>query len=149
MHARLTKAKRSCKALIVLAMLPVAGALAANPGAASPASNLRECVSKAVNAAAIAACEHAEQGQLKQRIDTLSAAISKQLDNRQRTVFESNQKAWQAFFDSEVGMLDLSLARRGDGLGPSLRPGAINLLYEQREKQLREHLHNLKSSAAP
>ena len=33
-------------------------------------------------------------------------------------------------------MLELSLELRKDGLGPKLRPGAVTLLYEQRERQL-------------
>lgn len=83
---------------------------------------------------------------MKKRIEQLSAEIRTRLDARQRLVFDRNVEAWQAFFQQEIAMLDLSLGARGDGLGPSLRTGAISLLFEQREQQLREHLHNLTSA---
>jgi hypothetical protein len=88
---------------------------------------------------------------IRKSIEQLSVEIRARLDARQRLVFDRNVKAWQTFFEQEVAMLDLSLQARGDGLGPALRTGAITQLFEQREKQLREHLHNLMSAkpAAP
>ena len=58
----------------------------------------------------------------------------------------SPEHAWEAYLDSETALLDLTLAKRRDGLGPSLRPGAITQLYEARDRQLLEHLHNLSFS---
>jgi hypothetical protein len=96
----------------------------------------------------VATCEKQAQSLLKENIDRLSAAIRTRLNQSQRAIFDSSASAWQAFFEHEQTMLELSLGQRRDGLGPNLRSGAVTLLYEQREQQLREHLHNL-SLAAP
>ncbi len=115
---------------------------------AQPAQDLRDCVADARDAAAVAACERTAQVALKARIERWSTAIRERLDDRERTLFDRNTAAWKAFFDSEVALLDLGLAKRADDLGPRLRTGAVTRLYEQREQQLREHLHNL-SIAGP
>ena len=47
--------------------------------------------------------------------------------------------------EAQTAIQELTLSQRGDGLGEKLLPGAVTLLYEQRERQLREHLHNLSS----
>ena len=99
--------------------------------------------SRKYSAAAVAACETTAQAALKAGIERWSAAIRKRLDARERLLFERNASAWKVFFDSEVALLDLGLGKRADGLASKLRPGAITRLYEQREEQLREHLHNL------
>lgn len=89
------------------------------------------------------ACEKSQQMVLKDRIQRWSTAIRQRLDARDLAVFDRNIEAWTAFFDSELAMLDLTLKARRDGLGPTLQPGAVTRLYEERERQLREHLHNL------
>lgn len=126
----------------------LAALLLSGAAAAEPLQDLRDCVADARDAAAVAACEMTAQAALKARIERWSAAIRKRLDPRERQLFDGNTAAWKAFFDSEVALLDLGLGRRADGLAPRLRPGAITRLYEQREEQLREHLHNL-SIAGP
>jgi hypothetical protein len=141
--ARLTKPTARCKALITLGTLLLALNVAADNPQSGAGSTLRDCVAQARNPASIAACEQRELASLKSRIDELGAAINARLDNRQRLIFERDVQAWQAFLDSEIALLDLSLKQRQDGLGTALRPGAVNRLYEQREQQLREHLHNL------
>jgi hypothetical protein len=140
---RLTKPFGWCKILLTaLVLLP---SLAANADSnLLPADNgLRECIARARDAGSIAGCEIQEQAALKTRIEHLSTSIRTRLDNPQRLIFERSAKAWQAFFEHEVAMLELSLKLRKDGLGPKLRSGAVSLLYEQRERQLREHLHNI------
>lgn len=122
--------------------------LLSGAAAAQPQLDLRDCVADARDAAAVAACEMTAQAALKARIKRWSAAIRKRLDTRERLLFDRNAAAWEAFFDSEVALLDLGLGKRADGLAPKLQPGAITRLYEQREEQLREHLHNL-SIAGP
>jgi hypothetical protein len=89
------------------------------------------------------ACEKSQQVVLKDRIDRWSTAIRQRLDGRELAAFDQNTRAWKAFLDSELAMLDLTLKARRDGLGPTLQPGAVTRLYEERERQLREHLHNL------
>ena len=128
---------------IALAGLLLAIGAGAQTPAQSSLTGLHDCVAKARNPQAVTACEQREQTALKERIETLSATIHGRLDAGGRIVFERNVEAWQRFFDSEQAMLELSLARRADGLGATLGVGALNQLYEQRERQLREHLHNL------
>jgi hypothetical protein len=122
---------------------PAAVLLLSGAAAAQPPQDLRDCVADARDAAAVAACEVTAQAALKARIERWSAAIRKRLDARERLLFDRNAAAWKAFFDSEVALLDLGLGKRADGLASKLRPGAVTRLYEQREEQLREHLHNL------
>ena len=109
-------------------------------------NSLRTCVAAARDAAAVTACELKAQAELRARIAQSSAAILNRLDARQRVVFERNTTAWEAYLVSETTLLDLTLAKRRDGLGSSLRPGAITQLYEARDRQLLEHLHNLSFS---
>jgi len=144
---RLTKPDRRCK--ILPAMLVLVSSLGASVDSVSESGNgLRDCIAKARDAGSIAGCEIQEQGALKARIEQLSTAIRVRLDRSQRVIFDRSATAWQAFFGHEIAMLDLSLELRKDGLGPKLRPGAVTLLYEQRERQLREYLHNI-SVAGP
>lgn len=107
-------------------------------------SALRDCISAARDAAAIAACEVSAQADLRDRIERWTRAIRVLLDNRQRPAFDRSVDAWQTWFESETRLLELTLAQRRDGLGPRLQSGAITRLFEDRERQLREHLHNLK-----
>lgn len=130
----------------MLPLLVLASAAAAGAPPDKPVS-LRECIAGAGDAAAMAACETREQASLRKRIGELSGAIRSRLDAPQQLVFDRNSRAWQAFADSEAAMLELSLGRRSDGLGPALRPAAITLIYEERVRQLREHLHNLTLTA--
>lgn len=136
MIASVTKAVRRCKICLALALLLVA------PAGAEPTA-LRDCVAAATDPIAAAVCERREQQALEERIASLSAAVLARLDPHQRPVFERSSQAWRAFIDSEAAMLELSFGQRRDGLGPGLRPGALTLLYEERERQLRTHLHNL------
>lgn len=149
MDARLTKQKARCKTSVALASLLTAAAAAEPPPLAAQDDALRRCIAGAHSAAGIADCERREQATLKARIAELSTAIRARLDARQRQVFERNSGAWLAYVDSEVAMLGLSLGGRRDGLGPSLQTGAVTLLYEARERQLREHLHNLGLAGPP
>ena len=128
---------------IALAGLLLAIGAAAQPPVQSSLTGLRDCVAKARDPQAVAACERREQTALEGRVEALNATIRERLDSSGRLLFERNVEAWLAFFDSERAMLELSLARRADGLGATLGVGALNQLYEQRERQLREHLHNL------
>jgi len=107
-------------------------------------SALRNCISTARDAAAIAVCEASAQTELRDRIERWTRAIRVLLDNRQRPAFDHSVDAWQAWFESETRLLELTLAQRRDGLGPRLQSGAVTRLFEDRERQLREHLHNLK-----
>ncbi|MCB1773194.1 MAG: hypothetical protein KDI88_06220 [Gammaproteobacteria bacterium] len=107
-------------------------------------SALRDCISAARETGAIAACEAAAQTDLRGRIERWTRAIRVLLDNRQRPAFDRSVDAWQAWFESETHLLELTLAQRRDGLGPRLQSGAVTRLFEDRERQLREHLHNLK-----
>jgi hypothetical protein len=140
---RLTKPDKGRKArfFLVIALLCTTGATAAppNPGP----FDLRACIASAQTAAALAACETQAQADLQQRIQQMTTAIRQRLDAKQRLIFERSVSAWQAFFDSEVALLEMSLGLRPDQLGPKLKPGAVTRLYEQREQQLREHTHNL------
>lgn len=130
--------------MVMLGCLLIMPVLAASPPA-QPES-LRDCIRNAPGPGGIAHCERLEQAHLKQRIEDLVRAIRARLDNRQKAAFDRNQQAWQVFFDSEMAMLDISTAIRGDGLGKSLKIGAVTRLYEGREQQLREHLHNLSTT---
>lgn len=141
MNARLTKPATRCKAHLICAAVALASPAAANP--AVEAADLRDCIAQARDAGAVAACERTEQAVLQARIERWSTAIRGRLDAQQRLIFELSEKAWQAFVDSETAMLDVTLALRKDGLAARLRPGAVTRLYEERERQLREHLHNL------
>ena len=142
MRARLTKPASGCKMSIALAGLLLTIGAGAQTPAQSSLTGLRDCVSKARDPQAVAACEQREQAALKERVEALSAAIREQLGSSDRLMFRRNVEAWLGFFDSERAMLELSLARRADGLAATLGVGALNRLYEQRERQLREHLHN-------
>ena len=102
-----------------------------------------DCVAAARDSHSVAACEQSQQAVLRDRIRRWSEALRSRLDAHQRAAFDRNARAWQAFYDSEVTMLDATLPRRADGLGPALRPGAVTRLLEERERQLREHLHNV------
>lgn len=148
MDARLTKAAWRCQIYLSLTVLLLARPAAGESAPPPAPSTLRECVARAADLPAVAACEKREQVALKARITELSAAIRTRLDQRQRQVFDRNSDAWQAFLDSEVAMLGLSLSQRSDGVAPGLRASALTLMYEVRERQLREHLHNL-SAVAP
>jgi len=147
--ARLTNTTRRCQAFAALATLLFGTAGAAAPQRPDAPVTARECVAEARTPAAMAACEREAQVALKARIEQLSDAIRARLDARQRLVFERSAEAWQTFVGREQGMLELSLGRRGDGLGPTLLPGAVSELYETRERQLREHLHNLNLARPP
>jgi uncharacterized protein YecT (DUF1311 family) len=126
--------------------------LLANPSAAGePADgpDLRRCIEAARDAGAVAACELTAQGALKERITRWSAAIEQRLPPRERALFTRSQAAWEAFLANETALLDATLAARRDGLAAHLRPGAVTRLLEQRETQLREHLHNLSYGRGP
>lgn len=114
---------------------------AATPRA--PPDSLRDCVADAVNAAAIAACEKQAATALKQRVRELSDILLARLSGDARRLFAANDKAWRDWVARETALIDLTLGRRTDGLGPALRPGAINTLYEQRVRQLEQHLYSL------
>lgn len=143
MSKRLTKPNAGCKVrcFLVAALLCTTGATAAPPD--PDPIDLRACIASAQSGAALAACEAQAQADLKKRIQEMTMAIRQRLDAEQRLIFERNVSTWQAFFDSEVAFLEFSLGLRPDQLGPKLKPGAITRLYEQREQQLREHVHNL------
>lgn len=145
--ASLTNPGPGCKTVLLAAML-----LSAAPAWTAPAAqsdSLRECVARATAPSAMAVCEQREQIALKARIEQLSAAIRNHLDNAGRAIFDRNQRAWLAFAESEAAMLGLSLGQRRDGLGAALRPAAVTLVYEERVRQLREHLHNLSLAEPP
>ena len=120
-------------------------ALLLAPGFAHSGDGLRDCIAQARDSAGVAACEKQAQRSLQEDITRLSAAIRTQLNPSDRLIFDQSAAAWQAFLQQETTMLELTLSRRADGLGARLLPGAVTLLYEQRERQLREHLHNLSS----
>jgi len=121
----------------------------AEPAASMSQTDLRDCVAKAASPLAVTACEQHEQTALRNRIAVLETAIERRLNDRERLLFKRNMAAWQTYFDSEEKLLDLTLERRADGLGSTLRAGGVNRLYEQRAHQLREHLHNLKQARQP
>lgn len=112
-----------------------------------PRQDLRDCIASARGAQAIAACEKSHQAELEHRIERWTTGIRKHLAGRQLALFDRNVSAWKTYRDSELTLLDLTLQQRRDGLGPSLKPGAVTRIYEQRERQLREHLHNLSYAA--
>jgi len=146
---RLTKPTRGCKRFVLALMIPLSLVQAAGSNRPPPESALRDCIAQARDSAAVANCEKQAQSVLKEHIEGLSAAIRLHLNQSQREVFDRSASAWQTFFEHETALLELSLGQRRDGLGPKLRSGAITLLYEQRERQLREHLHNLSVAAPP
>ena len=141
MAARLTKRDRQWQGGVLVAALLLSGIAGGDPRPGEQA--LRDCIAGARGASAVLACEKSQQVVLKARIKRWSSAIRDTLDARQQAAFDRNTEAWEAWFDSEVAMLDMTLKARRDGLGPTLHPGAVNRLYEERERQLREHLHNL------
>jgi hypothetical protein len=140
--ARLPKHPGRCQAFILA--IALVGASAHASERLLEKRGLRDCIESAGNAGAIAACEAQEQASLRDRIERWSRSIRALLDNRQRPAFDRSAAAWQAWFEAETELLDLTLGQRRDGLGPKLRSGAITRLFEERERQLREHLHNLK-----
>ncbi len=141
MPRSLTKLLGRCKSLL-LPMCLTTG-VSAQPPLDGSRETLRECIAKASTAAAVDRCETTWQSVMLQRIGNLNEAIVKRLDARQRSIFERNTLAWKAFVVQEKAMIQLSTQQRHDGLDPQFRNGAISQLYEQRERQLREHLHNL------
>lgn len=145
MLARLTKPGPTCKSPVIAL---VAAAFCFQPLAHAAEkmtpSELRDCVRSAGSAAGVAQCEERHQQWLRHRIDVLTGELFEQLPPDDHPVLERNVEGWKRYFDQEVSLLDLTLKARSDGLGPRLRPGVISRLLEQREQQLREHLHNLK-----
>lgn len=125
--------------LLTLATVTVC---AAEPGRPMD-DRLRQCVSTAGGADAVAQCESRHQQWLRERIEVLGSALLKRLDAAERALLERNIAAWEAYYAQEIALTDLALGKRADGLGPRLRPGAVSRLLEQREQQLREHLHSL------
>jgi hypothetical protein len=107
------------------------------------AGELRACVAAAEGSAGVAACEADAQTRLRERIETWRRAIRARLDNRERQAFDQSEAAWKTWFDAETALIELTLQQRRDGLGPMLQSGAVTRLFEERERQLREHLHNL------
>ena len=137
--ARSTGPIRHRTATVFLLLLPL--------GIAHAGERLRDCIAQARDGIAVTACEQEAQRSLQQDIRHLQAAIRAKLGPSQRPVFDQSSAAWQTFLQHETALLELTLSRRGDGLGDKLLPGAVTQLYEQRERQLREHLHNLSSKA--
>lgn len=130
---------QGCRATALILLLPL--------GSTHAGDGLRDCIAQARDSAAMTTCERQAQLSLREDIKRLSAAIRAKLNPSQRAVFDQSTAAWQTFLQHETAMQELTLSQRGDGLGDRLLPGAVTLLYEQRERQLREHLHNL--SAKP
>ena len=124
-----------CRATVLILLLPL--------GSAHAGYGLRDCIAQARDSAAMTTCEKQAQLSLREDIKRLSAAIRAKLNPSQRMVFDKSTAAWQTFVHHETAMQELTLSQRADGLGDKLLPGAVTLLYEQRERQLREHLHNL------
>lgn len=145
MTGSLTKPGKVCKAVVVTAGLLFAALASADKPL--PRQDLRDCIASARGAQAIAACEKGHQAELEDRIKRWAKGIRKHLTGRELALFDRNVSAWKTFRDSELKMIDLTLQRRSDGLGPSLKPGVVTRIYEQRERQLREHLHNLSFAA--
>lgn len=146
MSDRLTKGGRWRKGAVLAAMLaPITPWTVA---AQDPQRDLRDCVAAARDARGVAACEKGQQAVLRDRIERWTSALSTQLDARQNALLQRNSRAWQAFFDSELALLEVSLQRRNDGMGAALKPGAVTRLLEERERQLREHLQNIKHGQA-
>lgn len=139
MPASLTKRAERCKALTLAFALACASATAAG----GDRQALRNCIASAQSPEQMSLCERAQQERLQGLIARWSTAIRKHLGGEQLLLFERNSLAWKSFVDSELALLGHTLKRRRDGLGPSLYTGAVTRLYEQRERQLREHLHNL------
>lgn len=139
--ARLTNGSKWCKTALLSVVFAAGTCDAAD--LRTPAQTLRDCVAQAQGAAAVAACEKTQQAALQARIKRWTLAIRDRLQGPDRVAFDRSTRAWQAFFDSELAMLELTLKARRDGLGGSLYPGAVTRLYEERARQLREHLHNL------
>ena len=124
-----------CRATVLILLLPL--------GLTHASDGLRDCIAQARDSTAMTTCEKQAQLSLREDIKRLSAAIRAKLNPSQRTVFDKSTAAWQTFVHHETAMQELTLSQRADGLGDKLLPGAVTLLYEQRERQLREHLHNL------
>jgi hypothetical protein len=145
MSGRLTKPGPRCKssALALAAAIFSTSPLADAAETMTP-SALRDCVRAAVTAAGVAACEARHQQWLRERIETLTGTLRTQLPPAQHPLLDRNVAAWNSYFDQEVELLDLTLKARSDGLASRLRPGVISRLLEQRERQLREYVHNLK-----
>ena len=126
---------------LVLLFCTLSGALhAAKPDAESA---LRECVREATSSAAIIACENAARAALERRVAELTNAIQDRLGPGDRSTFENNVAAWEAFAKEERRSIRLFFAKRPDKLGDQLRAGAVNQLLEQRITQLRAYLHSL------
>ena len=134
---RQTKHVQRCKAVVLVLLFPL--------GLSHAGDGLRDCITRARGSVAVAVCEKHAQLSLQEDIKRLSAAIRAQLNQSQRHIFDQSTAAWQAFLQHETTMQELTLSQRADGLGDKLLPGAVTLLYEQRERQLRQHLHNLSS----
>lgn len=141
MLQRLTKRDRRCKAFLGLALL----ALGSTAGHARTHDHekLRLCVSKAGSLAAMAACERQYTKGLLAHIATLDATIRQRVKGPRKRAFEKSAKSWQNYLSHEQALLRETLGKRHDGLGPGLLPGAVNLLYENRIKQLKVHLRSL------
>lgn len=145
MLARLTKPDLTCKSTGLALIAAVFGMLPhAHAAEKMTPTTLRECVRTAGSAEGIAQCEARHQQWLRERIEMLTNAIVEHLPPAEQPLLESNVAAWNSYFDQEVALLDLTLKARSDRLASRLRPGVISRLLEQREQQLREHLHNLK-----
>lgn len=142
---RLTKPATPCKTLLAGILCAVTtGAAAVPPG---EETDLRDCIAAAATPAAITACETTRRAAVEARIERWTAAIHERLGGRDRLTFERNVAAWQAFLESEKALLALTFRARRDGLGPQLEIGAVSRLYEDRERQLREHLDSLRRAA--
>ena len=141
MTQRLTKPNLWCKAALAAMALLTSAAWSDDT-----ARSLRDCVARAKGAGAVSVCEQQHRVRLKQNITHLREAIRAHLDRQQRLVFDRSTEAWSVFLERESAMLSLSLGQRKDGLASKLEQGGITRLYEQREGQLREHLHNLSVS---
>ncbi|MCB1800931.1 MAG: hypothetical protein KDI82_04495 [Gammaproteobacteria bacterium] len=148
MGDRLTKRDGWRKGAVLVGVLGLSSPWTAT--AQDPQQDLRDCVAAARDARGVAACEKGQQAVLRDRIERWTSALSTELDARQNALLQRNSRSWQAFFDSELALLEVSLQRRNDGMGAALKPGAVTRLLEERERQLREHLQNIKhGQAAP
>jgi hypothetical protein len=142
MAARLTKRHCPCKGLIVAGLIWCSVAVPADEAAERTA--LRACVEKASGLVAVNACEQQHQKLLLERMTSLRELIRQRLSTQDRRRFDSNVEAWQQWLASEKAMLDITLLGRSDGLGASLYAGELTRIYEERVRQLRDHLHSLK-----
>jgi hypothetical protein len=142
MAARLTKRHCPCKGLVVAGLICFSVPVPANE--AAERSALRACVEKASGLAAVNACEQQHQTLLLERMTSLRELIRQRLPTQARQRFDSNIAAWQQWLASEKAMLEITLLGRSDGLGASLYAGELTRIYEERVRQLRDHLHSLK-----